>query len=154
MKAAVIKHLCDCHNEATAAATHAWAEIGIQIVCTQLHAVSVHKLLYSNQTSFIHSAICKVSAVGTADVVDMVDAADAVCAACGGHGGCSRHGRRGEHGRQGGLADVVDLWTWWTCGCGGLVDMVDLWTQWNWWTVDAIKELGMERKDRGCVVVT
>ena len=134
MKAAVIKHLRDHHNEATAAATCARAETGIQIVCTQLHAASVHKSLYSNQTLFIHSAVCKVSAVGIAGVVDMVDA---VCAVHGGHGECSRHGGHGEHGRQGGLADMVDLWA-----------------QWNWWTVDAIKELGMERKDRGCVVVT
>jgi len=53
------------------------------------------------------------------------------------------------------------MWqTWWTCrrgGCGGhggLVDVVDLWMRWNWWTMDMIKDLGMERKDRGCVVVT
>jgi len=67
-------------------------------------------------------------------VVDMVDAADTVDMVS--------------------MADRVDLQMWWTCGRGGLVDVVDLWTRWNWWTVDAIKELGMERKDRGCVVVT
>jgi len=54
-------------------------------------------------------------------------------------------------------------WMWqtqWTCrhsGCGGhgrLADAVDLWMWWNWWTMDVIKDLGMERKDQGCVVVT
>jgi len=38
--------------------------------------VSIHKSLYSNQTSFICCAVCNVGAVGVADVVDAVGAVE------------------------------------------------------------------------------
>ena len=81
MKAAVIKHLRDRHNEATAAATRARPETGIQTVQTQLRAASIHESLYSNRTLFIRCTVREVDAVGAADVVDTMDAADAVGAA-------------------------------------------------------------------------
>jgi len=35
---------------------------------------SIHKSLYSKQTSFIRHGVCKVGVVGAADVVGVVDA--------------------------------------------------------------------------------
>jgi len=78
MKAAVIKHLRDHHNEATAAATRAQAETGIQIMHTQSRTASIHKSLYSNRTSFLCCAVLKVGTEGAADMVEVVDAADMV----------------------------------------------------------------------------
>ena len=52
------------------------AETGIPITQTQSRSASIHKLLYSNLTSFICRPVRKVSAVGTVDMLDVVDVGD------------------------------------------------------------------------------
>ena len=49
------------------------------------------------------------------------------------------------------VADTVDLQMQGTCGRGGLVN---LWMRGTWWTVGVIKDLGIWKGRKGCVVVT
>jgi len=102
--ATLINYLCDHHNKATAMATSALAETDILMMQTQSHAASIHKLLYSNQTSSIRHTVLKVG-----------------CGGCGGYGGLADIGVLWMRGtcRCGGLVDMVVQWT---CGRVELVD--------------------------------